>query len=251
MFESMPDAGVRSAGRRILALIFSALAHVVLVLALVILPLVYFNVLPHLDILTILVAAPAPPPTPAPPAPPPSEDHSARATAQDTPATTFTVPDKLPQGLPAPNEEPPVVGLTPGLDKIGTGIQSLAGAVEHGLRANILDAAPLAPPPPPPPAPKAARVKRGGEVQESKLVRRIVPEYPPIAVRAHVEGTVLLEIDVDEEGNVTDVRVLQGNPLLVPEAVRAVKQWKYSPTLLNGEPIPILSTVKVEFHLKR
>ncbi len=250
MFESMPDNGVRSIGRRILALMLSVAAHVFLILVLVVLPLVYFHILPQVDLLTIVLAAPAPPPTPAPPLPPSSEEHTARVKPAQTADTGFTPPSTIPLGVPVPNEEPPLIGVTPGIGSLGTGIQSLAGAVSHGAPVSILSLTPVTPPPPPPPAARTPRVKTGGDVQESKLIRRVVPDYPPLAIRAHVEGTVLLDVDIDEEGNVTNVRVLQGNPLLVPEAVRAVKQWKYSPTLLNGEPIPILSTVKVDFRLK-
>ena len=61
---------------------------------------------------------------------------------------------------------------------------------------------------------------------------------------------MILEVTVDEEGNVSDIRVLRGHPLLEEEAVRAVRQWKYSPTLLSGEPVPVIATVTVIFNLR-
>ncbi len=86
-------------------------------------------------------------------------------------------------------------------------------------------------------------------MQESKILRRIDPVYPELAKRARVEQIVMLEVSVDEEGNVANVRVIRGHPLLDQAAIDAVKQWKYSPTLLNGEPVPVIATVTVIFKL--
>jgi TonB family protein len=96
---------------------------------------------------------------------------------------------------------------------------------------------------------KREPIKVGENVQESKLIRRVEPAYPELAKRARVEGRVLLAVTVDEEGNVSEIRVIVGHPLLVEAAVTAVRQWKYSPTLLNGEPVPVIATVTVRFSL--
>ena len=93
-------------------------------------------------------------------------------------------------------------------------------------------------------------IRVGGNVQESKLIRKVDPVYPELAKRARVTGRVILIVTVDEEGNVTDIRVSSGHPLLNEAAISAVKQWKYSPTLLNGEPVPVTATVTVFFNLK-
>ena len=103
----------------------------------------------------------------------------------------------------------------------------------------------------PPPRPvKREPIRVGGNVQESKLIKKIEPAYPELAKRARVQGVVILQVTVDEEGNVSEIRVLRGHPLLDDEATRAVKQWKYSPTLLNGEPVPVIATVTVIFNLR-
>jgi|WetSurSiteA1Bulk_404760.scaffolds.fasta_scaffold13960_3 TonB family protein len=94
---------------------------------------------------------------------------------------------------------------------------------------------------------KREPIKVGGNVQESKLIRRVEPVYPELAKRARVEGRVLLVVTVDEEGNVSEIRVIAGHPLLVEAALGAVRQWKYSPTLLNGERVPVITTVTVRF----
>ena len=106
-----------------------------------------------------------------------------------------------------------------------------------------------APPPPPPPPQKKDPIRVGGSIQSSRLIRRVEPVYPDLAKRARVQGVVLLQVTVDEIGNVTDINIIRGHPLLNQSAVEAVRQWKYSPTLLNGEPVPVIATVTVNFLL--
>jgi TonB family protein len=92
-------------------------------------------------------------------------------------------------------------------------------------------------------------IRVGGKVQESKLIRRVEPVYPELAKRARVQGRVVLVVTVDEEGNVANITVSDGHPLLNDAAVAAVKQWRYSPTLLNGEPVSVIATVTIVFNL--
>jgi protein TonB len=113
-----------------------------------------------------------------------------------------------------------------------------------------LSSIPSAAPPPPPKPVKREALRVGGNVQESKLIRKVEPVYPELAKRARVSGVVILVVTVDEEGNVTDVKVNKGHALLNEAAVNAVRQWKYSPTTLNGEPVPVIATVTVIFNLK-
>jgi TonB family protein len=102
----------------------------------------------------------------------------------------------------------------------------------------------------PRPVPRTGRrqpINVGGNVQESKLIRKVEPVYPELAKRARVQGRVVLVVTVDEEGSVAEIKVANGHPLLNEAAVTAVRQWKYSPTLLNGEPVPVIATVTVTF----
>lgn len=108
--------------------------------------------------------------------------------------------------------------------------------------------APVPPPPPPPARKKPIRV--GGVVQASRLIRRVEPSYPELAKRARVQGAVLLQVTIDELGNVAEVKVIRGHALLDQAAIEAVSQWKYSPTLLNGEPVSVVATVTVSFVLQ-
>jgi len=103
--------------------------------------------------------------------------------------------------------------------------------------------------PPPPPAPPQRVVRVGGNIRPPQRVVDVAPTYPPLARAAGVEGVVILEAVIAEDGSVRDVRVLRSNPLLEAAALEAVRQWRFSPTLLNGEPVPVVMTVTVAFRL--
>jgi protein TonB len=96
-----------------------------------------------------------------------------------------------------------------------------------------------------PPAP----VRTGGDIRPPLKVRNVVPPYPEVARAAHVQGDVVLDCTISNEGRVVDVKVLSGPILLQAAAVDAVRQWLYRPTLLNGVPVPVVMTVTVRFAL--
>ena len=89
-------------------------------------------------------------------------------------------------------------------------------------------------------APGAYRV--GGNLQPPKKIKDVAPVYPPIAQEARVQGVVILEARIDENGNISDTRIL---------AIDAVKQWQYTPTLMNGVAVPIIMTTTVNFTLRK
>jgi periplasmic protein TonB len=110
------------------------------------------------------------------------------------------------------------------------------------------------PPPPPPPAPPAVvkgPVRIGGDVQAPALVKRVEPAYPDVAVAAKITGIVILEATVAVDGSVEQVRVLRSVKFLDQAAIEAVKQWKYSPLMLNGIPTPFVLTVTLSFSMKQ
>jgi protein TonB len=100
-----------------------------------------------------------------------------------------------------------------------------------------------------PPAAPSGPVRVGGKIHAPSKLNNVAPVYPPSAKQARVEGTVILEATISEQGRVTDVKVLRGIPLLDNSAIDAVRQWHYSPTLLNGTPVPVVMTVTVNFRL--
>jgi protein TonB len=105
----------------------------------------------------------------------------------------------------------------------------------------------IAPPPPPPPPPAPLRV--GGDIKEPKKTRDVRPVYPKIAQAAKVSGVVILEATISKEGEVRDVKVLRSIPMLDSAALDAVRQWRYTPPLLNGVPVDVIMTVTVNFTL--
>jgi protein TonB len=250
MFESVQQCSRCNLVRKVISLLVSAAMHSIAILFLVFLPLVFFNVLPELDLVTFLIAAP-PPPAPIPPPPPPAGDRVTalgRQVIADFSIQPTTIPDRIPEPDSRDLEVPDSYSIRAVPTASPYGVP--AATPGPGLAALF---GPIIAPPPPLVAPRPTRAKAqkvGGVVLDGMVMKRVEPGYPPLARMARVSGTVILQVRIDEEGNVEAVDVLSGHPLLVEAAVTAVRQWKYSPTLLNGEPVPVIGTVKVVFNLK-
>jgi protein TonB len=136
------------------------------------------------------------------------------------------------EGLAAPR-------ALPGIERGGGGLDGI-GRVEG-----------TPPPPPPPPTPPTTPTRLSGGMQPPRKIVDVVPAYPPLARTAHIEGVVVLEVVIDARGGVESVRVLRSIPMLDQAAVDAVREWRFTPTLLSGQPIPIVMTVTVNFTLGR
>ena len=112
-----------------------------------------------------------------------------------------------------------------------------------------------APPPPPPPASLPVetpqRIRIGGNVQKAKLIQHVDPVYPPLAPQARISGVVRINVVIGKDGTVEKLTLASGHPLLVPAAMEAVKQWVYQPTLLNGQPVEVVTQVEVNFDLNQ
>jgi protein TonB len=123
----------------------------------------------------------------------------------------------------------------------------VAGGSMGGVLGGVIGGAGAAPPPPP----KAAvtRTRVGGAVQAAKLVNRVQPVYPPLARQTRISGTVKLHAIIGKSGAVEQLQVVSGHPLLVQSALDAVRQWRYQPTLLNGEPVEVDTEIDVIFSL--
>ena len=119
-----------------------------------------------------------------------------------------------------------------------------------GLPGNPIGPAVAAAPPPPAIAPTPqAPIRLHSGIRAPQRIVNVTPAYPALARLAHIEGVVIIEATIDEQGNVVRTQVLRSIPQLDAAAVDAVRQWKFSPTLLNGVPVPIVMTVTVNFKL--
>ncbi len=125
---------------------------------------------------------------------------------------------------------------------------SFQDANPTGLVTGIdnLDSVIVAPPPPKVPDP----VRVGGAVREPQKIRHVSPAYPAIAQAARVQGVVIIEATIGVDGRLINARLLRSIPLLDQAALEAVRQWEFTPTLLNGVPVPVIMTVTVNFMLK-
>ena len=103
------------------------------------------------------------------------------------------------------------------------------------------------PPPPPPPPPPQRVIRIDPEVAKASLISSVAPVSPPLAVAARIQGVVILQIQITTGGEVTDITVLTGHPLLNEAAVQAVRQWRYQPQMVSGQPIAAITTVTVNF----
>ena len=101
----------------------------------------------------------------------------------------------------------------------------------------------------PPPADGTKRITIGGNLQQAKLVSQTRPVYPPLAKQARISGVVHLTALIGKEGNVINLAVISGHPLLIPSALDAVKTWVYHTTLLNGDPVEVLTQIDVNYTL--
>lgn len=101
----------------------------------------------------------------------------------------------------------------------------------------------------PPPAEDVQRIRVGGGVQAMKIVKQITPAYPALAKQAGLQGLVRMNVVIGKDGKPANIRVEAGHPLLIPAAMEALRQWEYAPTLLNGNPVEVVTQVDVNFAL--
>jgi protein TonB len=228
---------VKGRQRRLSVLPVSIAIHAIVLTVFLVSPWISEGELPIVGSPVKAFQADAPPPPPPPPAP-------VSATVARTTAAPTQAPDDIAEEPPAranTDEEAP-----PGAISFGDG-----PAVE--TRTSLLgDLGKTVAPLPPPPVPEPAKpVRVGTGIREPKKLVHVAPTYPELARVSRIEGKVTMEAILDVTGKVESVRVLSSQPLLEDAAVRAVRQWRYSPTLLNGVPVPVLMTITVVFTLAR
>ncbi|MCC7156052.1 MAG: energy transducer TonB [Bryobacterales bacterium] len=232
----------------------STIIQVLLVVVLIIVPLLNPELLPKTALSTMLVAPPPPPPPPPPPAPAPIV--KVKIIPKQFDGSKLMAPKQVPKEIAMIKEDelPPstavgVVGGVPG---------GVPGGTPGGVIGSIIGSTPTAAPPPPPPkvqeAPKPVTPKRivvGGNVQQAMLLSQPKPIYPPLAKQARISGTVRFTAIIGKDGSIQNLTLVSGHPLLVQSAQDAVRQWRYKPTLLNGEPVEVVTQIDVNFTLNQ
>ena len=233
--------------RRTVAAVLSFLVQCLVLGVLLIVPLMFTDVLPPGQLLTFLMAPPPPPP------PPPAAAETAarvvRRVESDILNGRLRTPSRIPQSVQLIREEETPPDLSGG--GVPGGVPGgIPGGQLGGVIGGILSSSPTAASLPKlasPPAPKRIRVSQG--ITEGRLIRKIEPKYPPLALSARIQGQVLLSAVISKTGEVQNLLLLSGHPMLVSTAIEAVKQWRYRPYLLNGEPVEVETTITVTFQL--
>jgi periplasmic protein TonB len=238
LFEDLIDSDkVKHKTNQSLTLPVSLAIHAVILVLVVVVPLLMSEEMPEptASVRAFFVEPAAPPPPPPPPPPPaPKSTIQPKVQPKILDEARFVAP------IEVPDQVKPDQGLDLGVE--GGVAGGVEGGVPGGVVGGVVGGLPDAPPPP-----QAVRV--GGQIKEPKKLKNVTPEYPDIAKQARVQGVVILECTISPQGKVTNVTVLRGIPLLDAAAIDAVKQWVYTPTLLNGVPVPVIMTVTVNFKL--
>src|SRR5919109_2072657 len=236
MFE---DSLVESSGKlktkRPLTTLLSFGLQIFLIGILILIPLIYTEALPKQQLMTFLVAPPPPPPPP-----PPAAAIKVTKIETELDSGVLRQPTKIPEKIKIVKEEEQpttsagIVGGVPG---------GVPGGAAGGVIGGIIGSTAV----PKIAAPQRVRVSQG--VTEGLLTRKVQPVYPPLAKTARIQGDVVLNAVISKNGAIENLRVMSGHPMLVTSALDAVKQWKYRPYILNGEPVEVETTITVKFTL--
>jgi periplasmic protein TonB len=233
MFNDLVVSGDTKRTHKSWTVALSAIVQSVILGVLILIPLIYTEALPKGMLNTFLVA-PAPPPPPPPPAAPVKTVKAPKVIQ----INKMVAPTVIPKSVTIVKDDAPVVYQNGG-DGVDGGTGNLLGGIIGGGSS--------APPPPKPVTP--ARIRVGGNVQAAALLNQVHPEYPMIAKTAHVSGTVILHAIIAKDGSIQELQYVSGPPLLMKSAMDAVKQWRYKPTQLNGDPVEVDTTISVVFSL--
>jgi protein TonB len=236
MFDDLVESTiVRKKTNKGWSVILSGAVQAIILAILILIPLIYTEALPKAMLSTLLIAPPPPPPPPPPPA---AVKPVIKPVARLIQSGKLMQPRAIPKEVAVFKEAelPPDVITNSGQQ----------GGVFGGIPGgNMTAATPLAPPPPKPTAPQ--RIKQGGQVTAASIITQTKPLYPPLARQARIQGNVVLHAIIDKDGKVAQLEVISGHPLLVQAALDAVKQWRYKPTQLNGDPVEVDTTITVTF----
>jgi periplasmic protein TonB len=243
MFEdSLLESGGRLKTKRGRTTTFAIILEIGLIGLMVLMPLIFTEALPKQQLMTFLVAPPPPPPPPPPAAAP---VKIVKQIQTDIVNGALRTPTKIPQKIQMIKEEeaPPPAMASSGV--VGGVPGGIPGGQMGGVIGGIISSTPVAVPKVA--TPQRVRVSQG--VSAGLLVRRVQPNYPPLARQARIQGQVVLRAVISKDGSIENLSLVSGHPMLAPAAIDAVKQWKYKPYLLNGEPVEVDTEVLVNFTL--
>jgi len=222
-------------------LVLSLIIHIVIVGAVILAPLLFTQVLDVHSFEAVFLVAPRPPAAPPPPAA--QAVKIARPMARVLDISKLTAPAAIPAKIKiVVDEAPPDLGAGVSGGVVG----GVAGGVLGGIIGGVTDNVRTIPPPPPP---ERRIVRVGGDVKPPVPISTPQPNYPAVAKAAHIEGLVVIDAIIDEQGDVVEAKVIEGPPLLVSAALDAVAKWKYAPTYLNGQAVSIRTHIQVMFRL--
>src|SRR5258708_5489205 len=244
MFEdSLIESGGRLTTKRGVTTFVSFALQVALVGVLVFIPLLFTEALPKQQLMKFLVAPPPPPPPPPPPAAAPVK--IVKQIQTDIVNGQLRTPTKIPEKVQMIKEDeaPPPMAATGGV--VGGVPGGIPGGQMGGVIGGIISSTPVAVPRVA--TPQRVRVSQG--VSQGLLIRKVQPNYPPLARQARIQGNVVLTAEISKDGSIENLRLVSGHPMLAPAAIEAVKQWKYKPYFLNGEPGEVDTQVTVIFSL--
>ena len=242
MFEdSLMESGGRIKTKQGATAVVSFVLQILLIIVLVLLPLIFTEALPKQQLMTILVAPPPPPPPPPPPAAAPVHVIK-RMTELDNGQlrTPTAIPKKV--AMIKEDEPPPSAGVAGVVGGVPGGVP---GGAMGGVLGSVIGSTPTAVPKVA--TPQRVRVSQG--VSQGLLIHQVKPVYPPLARQARIQGTVVLQALISKDGTIENLHLVSGHPMLAPAAIEAVKQWRYKPYFLNGEPVEVDTTINVNFTL--
>lgn len=239
MFDDLVLSGTPKKTNKPWTVALSAIIQVLIVGVMILIPLIYTEALPKAMLTTFLVAPPPPPPPPPPPAAVVHIKPQVHLIQQGKMMAPTVIPKKV--EIIKEDAAPDVGGVSGGV------IGGVAGGSAGGVLGGIIGSTGAGLPPPPKAQP--SRIHVGGQVQAASLLHQVMPIYPAIAKTAHVSGTVILHAIIGKDGAIQDLTYMSGPPLLMRNAMDAVRQWRYKPTLLNGEPVEVDTTISVVFSL--
>jgi periplasmic protein TonB len=210
-------------------------------------PLAFTEELPKAQLLTFLVAPPPPPPPPPPAAAAVQKVIKVIQTDMLSNGSLRT-PSKIPQKIQMIKEDEAPPPIAAGGGVIGGVPGGIPGGQMGGVIGGIVNSAGMAAIPKfAPVAPQRIRISQG--VTKGLCIHRVEPQYPVLARQARVQGDVVLNAVIDANGNIQNLQLISGHPMLVPAAIAAVREWRYKPYLLNGQPVEVETTITVIFAL--